>query len=236
MTSLIGRATRLLTGARPAPSALDGFVDSLLSKFENCRSGLTDAMLADGAPAVEPFFLKLYEEELPRLRDAIRLTEPLLDRAAREELFRKVDELVRTVVLPAYGRLALRFSRRERNGFYALHEPLHGVERLLFALAGMAVGGFVVWAPFIPLWSKEWVLPFTIGGLVFPELRRWLATRGFERDLNALVERTDREILRVDLAYLTEGRSLAERDAEDAAEARATRARAETARVPEGRE
>lgn len=220
MTSLVGRVTRLLTGARPVPAALDGFVDSLLSKFENCRSGLTDESLQGGSAAVEAFFLKLYEEELPRLRDTIRLTEPLLSKAAREELFRKVDDLVRRVVLPAYVRLALRYTRRERNGFYALPDPLHGVERLLWAVAGMAAGGFVVWAPFIPLWSKEWVLPFTVGGLLFPELRRWLSSKRYEEGLNDLVERTDREILRVDLAYLTEGRSLAEREAEDAAAVR----------------
>ncbi len=202
-----------------APPALDGFVDSLLQKFENCRAGLTDETLARGPVATERFFVDLYAEETSRLRDVIRQQEPHLSAAAHDELFRKVDDLVHKVVVPGYVRLSHRYSQRERNGFYALPEGLHGVERLLWAVAGMAIGGFVIWAPFIPIWSKEWVLPFAMGGLLFPELRRWLSVRRFERELNGLVQKADREIGRIDTAYLTDATALAERDAGAGAEA-----------------
>ena len=132
-----------------------------------------------------------------------------------------MDDLVRKVVLPGWVRLASRFTPRERNGFYALADSLHGVERAGWAVLGMVLGFLVVWAPFIPLWSKEWVLPFTVGGLVFPELRRWFSFRRYEGELNELVSRSDREIARVDLAYLTESTSVAEREAHDDEEARA---------------
>ena len=100
----------------------------------------------------------------------------------------------------------------------------------------MGIGFFVVWAPFIPLWSKEWVLPFTVGGLVFPELRRWFSFRQYEGELNQLVGRADREIARVDLAYLTDSTSVAEREALDDEEAARAAARARAAASVAGRE
>lgn len=222
MSSLLGRAFQALRpAASGGPGPLDSFVDSLVQKLENCRVGLSDEALAQGPPGVEAWATALYEEEIPRLRDTIRLEESLLTREAREELFRKVDDLVRKVVLPGWVRLASSFTPRERNAFYGLAGPLHGVERALWAVLGMGLGFLVIWAPFIPIWSKEWVLPFTVGGLVFPELRRWFSFRRYEGDLNQLVTRADREIARVDLAYLTETTSVAEREARDEEETRA---------------
>lgn len=236
MSSLLGRAFRAVRAA-PArgPGPLDGFVDSLVQKLENCRAGLSDEALAGGPAEVEAWAAALYAEELPRLRDTIRLEEPHLTREAREELYGKVDDLARRVVVPGWARLAARFTPRERNGFYSLAEPLHGVERALWAALGMSLGFLVVWAPFVPIWSKEWVLPFTVGGLVFPELRRWLSFRRYETELNELVVRTDREIARVDLAYLTETTSVAEREARDDEAAR-SRARESAAQAAAGRE
>jgi hypothetical protein len=236
MSSLLGRAVRAFRpAASGGPGPLDSFVDSLVQKLENCRVGLSDEALAGGPSDVEAWAAALYEEEVPRLRDTIRLEEPHLTREAREELFRKVDDLVRKVVVPGWVRLATRFTSRERNGFYGLAEPLHGVERALWAALGMGIGFLVVWAPFIPLWSKEWVLPFTVGGLVFPELRRWFSFRNYEGELNQLVTKADSEIARVDLAYLTETTSVAEREARDDEEARA-KARLRAAEGAAGRE
>ena len=33
-------------------------------------------------------------------------------------------------------------------------------ERGAQSLEWLALGSFVVWAPFIPIWEKEWILPF----------------------------------------------------------------------------
>jgi hypothetical protein len=200
MRTPLARVVEALSRARYGPAALDGFVDGVLQKFENCRAGLDDDALArsDG----DSFFRPLYEAERERLKDAIRLEQPHLGEAGRDAMFAQVDELVRSVTLPAYQRIAVRFTARERNGFYLLREPLHGLERAGWAVAGTLVGGFIVWAPFIPLWSKEWVLPFFLAGLVFPELRRWWEIRRYERELNRLVARTDAEIRRLDLGFL----------------------------------
>jgi hypothetical protein len=88
----------------------------------------------------------------------------------------------------------------------------------MWGALGIALGSFVIWAPFIPIWSKEWVLPFTIAGLIFPNIRRFLMMRRYERELNQLVSRADREIARIDTAYLTSGDAIEARLAEDQSE------------------
>jgi hypothetical protein len=196
----MGRLARLLVTPAGEHLTLGGFVDSLLQTFENSRPGLTEAMLA--SDEVQPFFLELYEKEVRPLREKVAQLEHLSPEE-RDELFQRVDERIRKVVLPAYARLASGFTPRERNDFYLTGDELHGVERLAWGALGLALGGFVVWAPFIPLWSKEWVLVFGVGGLAFPSLRRYFALRRYQHELDDLVTRTDDEIWRLDLGYLT---------------------------------
>ncbi|HEX2798971.1 MAG TPA: hypothetical protein VHQ44_04790 [Thermoanaerobaculia bacterium] len=206
MNSTIARALSMLArGPSTSVLALDGFVDSLLQTFENCRPGLNDQLLGAQGEAPEAFFTGLYEKEIPRLKDIIRREESLLDASVCQAYFRQVDDLIRKVVIPAYVRLAVRFTPRERNGFYLSQEPFHGLERFGWAVAGVAVGALVILAPFIPLWSKEWIIPFMLGGLVFPNVRRFLMVRQYEGELNRVVARADDEIARIDSHYLTAG-------------------------------
>ena len=203
MHATIGRILALLArGDDPAPPLFDGFLDSLLQKFENCRAGLPDGAAAAGGDEAARFFDDLYEAERPRLKDLVRLSEPLLTPQAHGELFRKVDELIRGIVIPAYCRLALPFTVRERCDFFLAPEPFRWAERLAWGAAGIALGAFVVWAPFIPIWSKEVIFPAMVGGLLWPNLRRFLAMRRFERELNGLVDKGNREMARIDTAYL----------------------------------
>ena len=216
----------LARGPSTSVRALDGFVDSLLQSFENCRPGLNDHLLGAQGEAPEAFFTGLYEKEIPRLKDTIRREESLLDAPTWEAFFRKVDDLIRKVVIPAYVRLAVRFTPRERNAFYLAPEPFHGLERFGWAVAGVAVGALVILAPFIPLWSKEWIIPFMLAGLVFPNVRRFLIVRQYEAELNRVVARADDEIARIDSHYLTDGEpaavSLAAPGAARAAQAQKT--------------
>jgi hypothetical protein len=77
----------------------------------------------------------------------------------------------------------------------------------------MILGYFAIWAPFIPIWEKEWVLPFVIFGFLFPNIRRYWQFRRYERELNQLVARADREMSRIDIHYLTSGEALDEIEA-----------------------
>jgi hypothetical protein len=191
--------------APPSKPALDGFVDGLVQTFENCRPALADDVARASSAAIEEYFMALYEKERSRLPEIVGHQGAFLSEEAQADLVRRVDEQVRRVVVPAYARVAAPFTVRERNDFYLARPPWHGAERFAWALAGMLLGAFVVWAPFIPLWSKEWVLVFAIGGLVFPELRRFLAFRRYETELNRVVARADSEIWRMDMAYLARG-------------------------------
>jgi hypothetical protein len=197
------RLGRLL-GPPAAPTrTLGGFFDGLLQTFENCRAGLSDAQVKAGGADVERFLVALYEREAPRLQDAIALHGAHLGSAGRERMRQEVDERVRTVVIPAYARLAAPVTVRERNDFHLLPPGLHGLERMASTAAGMLIGAFIVWAPFIPIWSKEFILVTTLGGLVFPELRRLLALRRYQGELNRLVTRTDADVARLEIAMLT---------------------------------
>jgi hypothetical protein len=196
----MGRLARLFGTPAWGHRTLDGFLVSLLQTFENSRPGLTTEMLATGG--VEAFFRDLYENEVRVLRERIgALTH--LSKDEQEELFQRVDERIRRVVVPAYARLASSFTPRERNDFYLAREGLHGLERVAWGILGIALGAFAIWAPFIPLWSKEWVLVFAAGGFVLPSLRRYFAFRRYQSELEDLVARTDDEIWRLDLGFMT---------------------------------
>ena len=135
---------------------------------------------------------------------------PHLSDEAREKLYLEIDKLVSTMVIPGYVRTTAQFTPKERNGFYLAREGLHGLERAGWGVAGIMVGIFVILAPFIPLWSKEWIGVFMLAGLFFPNLRSYLSLRKYERDLNELVLRGEREVQRIDRAYLEQGDTIAE--------------------------
>lgn len=192
---------RPVSGGR-ALSPFGAFIDRLIQTFEDRRAGLTDAQLREGEEACAPFFAQVYEQERERLRELVREQEHLSPEGTAA-LFLEVDRLVRTVVLPAYLRLTVRFTPRERNDFFLSRDGLHTLERVGWGVAGVALGAFFVWARFLPLWSREAVIPaMVVGGLLFPNLRRYLSFRRYERELNKLVLQANREVGRIDVAYL----------------------------------
>ena len=212
MNATLGRILSLLVrDSRASVPTLDGFVDNLLQGFENCRPGLADRILEADAEGAARFFLDLYEKEKPRLLETIRSEEPHLTDEARAEYVRRVDDLIRNVVIPAYLRVALRFTARERNHFFLAPEPWHGLERVGWAVGGIGLALLCIEIQWIPIWSKLWVIPFCLAGLAYPTLRSTLALRAYEADLNGIVSRADAEIARIDTAYLTSGEALASR-------------------------
>jgi hypothetical protein len=196
---------KALGGTAGLSGVSGGTVDALLQTFENCRLGLPDETARQGGRVLTEYFLDLYAKELPRLRESFDAQESYLQPDAREELFERLDDRIRNVVIPAYCRLAAAFTLRERNDFFLVPSTWHMLERVGWGLAGVGLGAFIVWAPFIPLWSKEWVLVFMIGGVIFPNLRRFVAFKRYEGELNRLAGRTEQEIARLDLALMTRG-------------------------------
>jgi hypothetical protein len=202
VATLLRRLARLLIGGRAPVRMLDGFIDSLIQTFENCRPGLADQALGS-ATSVDEFFAQLYEKEKPRLADLVAIQYAHLSAAERQDLVNKIDSRIAGVVIPAYVRRAERFTLRERNDFYLTRSAWHGAERLAFSAGALLLCSFVMWARFLPLVAKEWLLLCAAGGLVFPDLRRVFAWKRYESELNDVVGRTDDEIFRMDLALLT---------------------------------
>ncbi len=199
MPGPLQRAFAVLRPPR-GPGALDGFVDSLVQSFENCRAGLTEeAIRAGGA---EAYFRARYESARARLPDVVRQENPHLQEAARAVLVERVDRLVSDVVIPAYVRVATRFTDGERRDFFHVPPGLRLLERAGFALLGAALGWLAIRAPFIPLWSKEWIFPFFLSGLVYPELRRIFQIRRYGAEVNRIVADADAELARIDVSYL----------------------------------
>ncbi|MBI2376036.1 MAG: hypothetical protein HYV07_18730 [Deltaproteobacteria bacterium] len=191
-------------------SSLGVFVDGLMQTFEDRRSGLDEATLSSSDEKVTAFFVGIYENERPRLRATIAELESHLTPDAQAALLDELDALLAKVVIPAYARACRTFTRHERNDFFYSGPSTHALERIALAIAGILVGLFVITVPFIPLWAKEWIIPFMIAGLLFPELRRWASIRRYEARLNDLVARADREISRLDASYLLRGESIPE--------------------------
>lgn len=179
-------------------------IDSLLQSFENCRPGLSDEKIHGNSEEVSQFFLDIYEKERPRLINTINVQESFMSNEEREKFFAEVDSMIRTIVIPGYVRLATSYTPRERNDFYLIPSRYHFLERFGWGIAGMVLGAFVVWAPFIPIWSKELILPFTIAGLIFPNVRKIFSIKRYEADLNRMVAKAESEIGRIEMDYTSQ--------------------------------
>ena len=175
----MGRLARLLGTQPPLGRTLDGFVDSLLQTFENSRPGLTAEMPRRGRG--RGLLPRPLREGGPRLREKVdRLAHLSADGAAGALPARRRARSARSCCPPTRGSPSA-FTPRERNDFYLAPEELHGLERLGWGVAGLACSAASwSWAPFIPIWSKEWVLVFGVGGLVFPSVRRFFALRRYK--------------------------------------------------------
>ncbi|MCC7383131.1 MAG: hypothetical protein IT384_14935 [Deltaproteobacteria bacterium] len=191
-------------------SVLARFVDGLLQTFEDRRAGLTDAQLAGGDAAVGAFFAEIYGQETPRLRAAIKEAEPHLSEVSQEKLFTELDTLIQNVVIPGYVRTATSFTPRERSDFFHTPDALRMLERVGFAAAGLLLGLAFIAARFLPLWRAEIAIAAAVAGFLYPELRRFLAFRRYERELNGLVSKSSREIERIERAYLMSGEMIGE--------------------------
>ncbi len=98
-----------------------------------------------------------------------------------ERVARELEE----VLLGRYVIFAQAQSERERRGGGGWRGG-DVVSRIVLGLAGLAVGGFIVWAPFIPIWDK-WV-PFAamLAAPTIPDMQRWWFARQHARQLQAL--------------------------------------------------
>ncbi len=138
---------------------LGALTASLLADLERLRPGLpptaTEAEISEQCRARAELRLpELYAEYQGEL-DA--------DAQAQLTLYRREVE---QLLIPRYAKLAAEQNRQERS-------QTRGAvyNRLAYAALFFALGLFIVWAPFIPIWEK-W-LPFAFA-VVAPLLAPWL--------------------------------------------------------------
>lgn len=124
-----------------------------------------------------------FQAELAELKR--RFFEVFDDRAYWERAERTLIE----VCLPRYLAEAQRFTALERREF-GVWRGGDLIARITFALAGLAVGTFIVKAPFIPI-PTTWdalILALGLGAPFLPDAQVWLHQRRYRRRLKAIVD------------------------------------------------
>ena len=95
------------------------------------------------------------------------------------------EELLAT--LPARWRaIAGPFTEAEKSGFrtWRRGDP---IARLSYVFTGLIVGGFCVWAPFIPIWEKWFPFLLAIAAWWLPDLQARFYRRRYARELGQIV-------------------------------------------------
>jgi hypothetical protein len=124
-----------------------------------------------------------------------------------EELEREVLE----TSLPAYIPEAIEQTRLEKSG-YDVWRRGDATARVVFALAGLVLGGLIIKAPFIPIWEDAFAFVLAVGGLLYPEVKQLVADFRHSRLLNRMIAQAEKyQSSRTD--YVSEARLQKELDA-----------------------
>jgi len=131
-----------------------------------------------------------------RVRDAAReALVPVRSAYAESDLppgyFEALEKEILDTVPDRWRRAARTFTRLEERGLGGWRGG-DVVARLSYGFGGLAIGGFILWAPFIPVWEK-WV-PFAlcVGALFLPDLTRWWQRRRYAKELGQIVATLER--------------------------------------------
>ncbi|HET7434323.1 MAG TPA: hypothetical protein VFN10_06370 [Thermoanaerobaculia bacterium] len=93
--------------------------------------------------------------------------------------------------MPQYIDDAREINALERNGYGVWRGGDIGA-RLLFALLGLVIGSIIVALPFIPIVESMFAFALTIGGFVYPDIKRFQFERRHASGLNALIDASAR--------------------------------------------
>jgi hypothetical protein len=137
----------------------------LLADLERARPGFPDD---------EAGFREAVRTRLRTRLDDLRAIHPVLDEPA---LRRRAEKEIETVLVARYVAFAHRQNQLEKKGGGGWRGG-DAVSRIVLGLTGLAVGGFVVWAPFIPIWEKSVPFMFMIAAPFIPDMQKaWFLRR-----------------------------------------------------------
>jgi len=125
-----------------------------------------------------------------------------------EELEREVLE----TSLPAYIPEAIEQTRLEKSG-YGVWRRGDASARVVFALAGLILGGLIVAAPFIPIWEDAFAFVLAVCGLLYPEVKQLVADFRHSRLLNRMIAQAESYQKNSRIHYVSEARLEKELDA-----------------------
>jgi hypothetical protein len=125
-----------------------------------------------------------------------------------EELEREVLE----TSLPAYIPEAIEQTRLEKSG-YGVWRRGDASARVVFALAGLILGGLIIAAPFIPIWEDAFAFVLAVCGLLYPEVKQLVADFRHSRLLNRMIAEAEMYQKNARIHYVSEARLEKELDA-----------------------
>ena len=127
---------------------------------------------ARGETALQPIRAAYVDSELP------------------QAYFDGLERELRASLPAAWRAVAVPFTALEGRGFGRWRGG-DLIARLTYVLAGLTLGGLIVWLPFIPIWEK-WV-PFALafGGWWLPDAQVAWHRRRYGRDLGRIVRRLE---------------------------------------------
>jgi hypothetical protein len=113
-----------------------------------------------------------------------------------------LEKEVLETVLPQYVDPALEITQLERSGF-GVWRGGELSARLVFALIGLIVGSIIIAIPWIPIFETMFAFALTVGGFMYPDLKRYTYERRYARKLNKLITDSDRYQSAAGLHYIT---------------------------------
>lgn len=102
-----------------------------------------------------------------------------------------LEKEVLETVLPQYIPAAVEMNRLERSGWSVLRKGDLGA-RILYAIFGLILGSILIAIPWIPIFEDMFAFAFTVGGFLYPDLKRYLYEHRHARLLNRIVLESQR--------------------------------------------
>jgi hypothetical protein len=109
-----------------------------------------------------------------------------VERGGTPDYWREIEAEVLATAMPQYVPEAMEQTRLERTN-YDLWRHGDPLARACWGLGALAVGGLVVWLPFVPIFEDAFAFALAAAGLFYPEIKRGFYQLRHARALNRLI-------------------------------------------------